>query len=190
MDVKKCSECGQDLARDAILCIKCGHPMSDTAVPLSKTDQMWNAVIKARTPINIFALAMMACAAVLGVSAVHVDNCHARIAFTYTLHAFMAVAGMFFLTLLFVKRGLYHPEDLNKVNPAILEKFGRERSGIAAAIIVVMLFGYAIYQFEKKPNCIDEIAAAHGQATTKQNDKNTTPQGTQQSKPTENTSSK
>ena len=63
MDTIKCSECGQDLARDAIMCIKCGHPLTHTSGQVSKTEQMWDAVIKARTPINVFALAMMACAA-------------------------------------------------------------------------------------------------------------------------------
>ena len=94
-----------------------------------------NAVTKSSTLINVFALAMMACAAILGASATQVDNICDLTAFTYTLHIFLAVSGMFFATILFCRKGMYHPEDLAKAKQAGVEDLGHDKPMIAARFI-------------------------------------------------------
>jgi hypothetical protein len=64
---------------------------------------------------------MMACASVLGASARQISDCYPLTAFTYTIHAFIALSGMFFLAILFFRKGIYHPQDLNKVKPEVLK---------------------------------------------------------------------
>jgi len=122
MSLIKCLECGQEISDQADICIKCGYPLSDKEMPFSKKRMLWGAVSKAKTPINIFALAMMACASVLGASATQISNCYSHSAFTYTIHSFLAISGMFFLAILFCRKGIYHPEDLGKTKPEVLEK--------------------------------------------------------------------
>jgi hypothetical protein len=68
MSIIKCLECGQDISDQATLCVKCGYPIHPAEESPDKKSALWNAVTKARTPINIFALAMMACASVLGLA--------------------------------------------------------------------------------------------------------------------------
>ncbi|QYZ65078.1 MAG: hypothetical protein HPY30_03145 [Gammaproteobacteria bacterium (ex Lamellibrachia satsuma)] len=111
--------------------------------------------MQARTPINVFALAMMACAAILGASATQVTGCDARTAFTYTIHAFLAVAVMFFVTLLFYRKGIYHPLDLVNVKDVGKDKkdLNKDRPEVAAVIICLMLIGYATYQFNRPDPC-------------------------------------
>ncbi|RDH87194.1 MAG: hypothetical protein DIZ78_05155 [endosymbiont of Escarpia spicata] len=109
--------------------------------------------MQARTPINVFALAMMACAAILGASATQVTGCDARTAFTYTIHAFLAVTVMFFVTLLFYRKGIYHPLDLVNVKDGVVKDVGKDRPEVAAVIICLMLVGYAAYQFNRPDPC-------------------------------------
>ena len=75
-----------------------------------KESSLLSAANKVRTPINVFAIAMMACASVLGGSATMIDGCYSLTAFTYTIHAFIAVSGMFFLTLLFCRKEYITPK--------------------------------------------------------------------------------
>lgn len=49
---------------------------------------------------------MMACASLFGVSATQIEG-HALSAFTYALHIFLAIAGMFFICLLFCRSSIY-----------------------------------------------------------------------------------
>jgi hypothetical protein len=107
----------------------------------------WNTVTKSRTPINVFALAMMACSAILGISATRVDEICSLTAFTYTLHIFLAVSGMFFATILFCRKGIYHPEDLAKAKHAGVDDLGQDRPVIAAVLICIMVIGYGVYQW-------------------------------------------
>ncbi len=160
MSLIPCSECKKEISSNALMCIHCGNPMAASDNEPGKMTQMWNAVTKARTPINIFALAMMACASVLGFSATDINTAVSLTAFTYAIHAFLAVTAMFFLTILFVKKGLYHPEDLGKVKSEVLKDFGKDQPMIAAVIIVVMLFSYGYYQQDKFEKIIE---AAHSQ---------------------------
>jgi hypothetical protein len=112
MSLIKCPECQQEISDQAVTCIKCGHPLHKPVDQQYSLNTAWNSVTKSRTPINVFALAMMACSAILGVSATQVDSICSLTAFTYTLHIFLAVSGMFFATILFCRKGMYHPEDL------------------------------------------------------------------------------
>jgi nitrate reductase gamma subunit len=92
----------------------------------------------------VFALAMMACAAVFGASATLLKE-NSLSAFTYSLHTFLAVTGMFFLTLLFCRKAIYPPSDLvwamkHKVD------LGSDRPVLAAVLIGIMLVFYGYYQ--------------------------------------------
>jgi uncharacterized membrane protein YvbJ len=90
MSLIQCPECGAEISDRAAMCVKCGHPMGGASKAPDGANPIWDAVNKARTPINVFALGMMACAAVLGYSATSVASCDARVAFTYAIHAFSA----------------------------------------------------------------------------------------------------
>lgn len=158
MSLIKCSECGQEISDKASMCVKCGCPVTDTAKASGNLNPLWDAVTKARTPINVFALAMMACAAVLGYSATKVSGCDARTAFTYTIHAFLAVSGMFFSAILFCRKGIYHPEELGKARREVLDDLGKDRPVIAAMIIILMLAGYAFYQYKNPNPCSPDMS--------------------------------
>ena len=151
MSLINCLDCGQEVSELAEKCVNCGRPLVDAKESPNKSSHIWSAVTKAKTPINIFALAMMACASVLGYSATQITGCDSRVAFTYTIHAFLAVSGMFFLAILFCRKGIYHPEDLNEVKPEVLKDLGKDRPIIVAVLIFIMLSAYGIYQF-KTPN--------------------------------------
>lgn len=155
MSLINCSECNQETSDQAQACVKCGHPL-EKAVQSQKKG-LWNTVAKARTPINIFALAMMACASVLGASATQIADCYALTAFTYTIHSFIAVSGMFFLAILFCRKGIYHPEDLNKVKPEVLKELGTDKPIIAAILIAAMMSAYGYYQYSTDFPCSPEI---------------------------------
>jgi ribose/xylose/arabinose/galactoside ABC-type transport system permease subunit len=105
----------------------------------------WGAVTRSKTPINLFAIAMMCCAAIFGMSATQIENANSLIAFTYTLHTFLAVSGMFFVTILFCRKGVYHPDDLAKAKRDGLSDFGEDRPVIAAVLIALMLIAYCFY---------------------------------------------
>ncbi len=158
MGLVKCLDCGQEISDQAAICVKCGRPLGHIELTPSKSTLLWNAVTKARTPINIFALAMMACASVLGYSATQITGCDARIAFTYTIHAFLAVSGMFFLAILFCRKGGYHPEDLGKVKSEVLKDLGKDRPVIASAFIILMLSAYGYYQYIIPNPCKNDTA--------------------------------
>ena len=118
-----------------------------------KSNALLSAANKAKTPINIFAIAMMACASVLGGSATLVESCESLTAFTYTIHAFLAVSGMFFLSLLFCRKGIYHPQDLDTVSPEVRSELGMDRPITAATLIVFTMFAYGGYQYTTKYPC-------------------------------------
>ncbi|EDY81578.1 hypothetical protein VDG1235_1196 [Verrucomicrobiia bacterium DG1235] len=105
---------------------------------------MWKAVTKARTPINVFALAMMGAASVFGASATQIKGAELT-AFTYALHIFLAVAGMFFVCLLFCRSAIYHPEDLANAKKSGYDP-APDRPLLAAILIGVMFLGYTLYQ--------------------------------------------
>jgi len=153
MSLIKCTDCGQEISAEARACVKCGRPQSVTEKSPSESSRIWDAAIKAKTPINIFALAMMACASVLGYSATRITGCEALTAFTYTIHAFLAVSGMFFLAILFCRKGIYHPGDLSKLSPETVKHLGQDRPGIAALLIVAMILVYAFYQYDRDYPC-------------------------------------
>lgn len=143
----KCSECDHDVSDRAAACPNCGFLVAKSDDQNSGLASAWQAVTKSRTPINVFALAMMACAAILGASAIHIDNVCALTAFTHTLHVFLAVSGMFFVTILFCRKGIYHPEDLAKAKRFGADDMGSDRPMAAALLIGVMMAGYAFYQW-------------------------------------------
>lgn len=162
MSIIKCLECGQDISDQAKLCVKCGYPIQPSEESPDKKSALWNAVTKARTPINIFALAMMACASVLGVSATGIDDCYSLTAFTYTIHVFIAVSGMFFLAILFCRKGIYHPEELSNVKSEVFVELGVDRPVIAAVLISLMMLAYGYYQSENTNTC-ETSASLHNQ---------------------------
>ncbi|MDJ0806843.1 MAG: hypothetical protein QNJ78_08415 [Gammaproteobacteria bacterium] len=132
---------------EASSCVKCGYPIKKDRKKKPSANNAWSAVSKSRTPINVFALAMMACAAILGGSATQIDNVCDLTAFTYTLHIFLALCAMFFATILFSRKGIYHPEDLAKAKQADVDDLGHDRPIVAAILICLMVFGYAVYQW-------------------------------------------
>jgi predicted ferric reductase len=158
MTMIQCENCQYELSDQALTCIKCGHPQYDKDSLITEKNSAWNAVTRSKTPINLFAIAMMSCAAILGMSAVTIDNDYALIAFTYTLHIFLAVTGMFFLTILFCRKAVYHPEDLAKAKKAGLEDLGNDRPILAAVLIGLMLLAYGLYQLtESDPSLLASL---------------------------------
>lgn len=153
MSLMKCPDCGHEISDQAPLCINCGRPSNQQAGLSGNPASVWNAVTRARTPINIFALTMAICGSVLGVSATQIENCYAGAAFTYTIHAFLAVSGMFFLAILFCRKGVYHPQDLEKIGSDVLGELGKDRPVAAASLIIVMLFAYGLYQYTIDKPC-------------------------------------
>ncbi|MBN0988536.1 hypothetical protein [Amphritea pacifica] len=150
MAMIKCAECGHTISDKAELCISCGCPSGSAIEASTKQTGMssaWSAVTRSRTPINLFAIAMMCCASILGMSATQIDGPDSLKAFTYTLHVFMAVTGMFFVTILFCRKGVYHPDDLAKAKrDGLSDEMGADRPVIAAVLIIIMLSAYAAYQ--------------------------------------------
>lgn len=163
MSLIKCTDCGQEISEEATTCVKCGRPQTIPETTPPESARIWDAVIKAKTPINIFALAMMACASVLGYSATKITGCEALTAFTYTIHAFLAVSGMFFLAILFCRKGIYHPGDLSKLSPETVKHLGQDRPGIAALLIVAMILVYAFYQSGRDYPCQGVDSQNNGQ---------------------------
>lgn len=86
----------------------------------------------------------------LGVSATQVGDEWSLTAFTYTLHIFLAVSGMFFATILFCRKGMYHPEDLAKARQAGVEDLGQDKPNFAAVLIIIMIIAYGVYQWLTK----------------------------------------
>jgi hypothetical protein len=150
MSLIKCSECNQEISNQAAICVKCGNPTNKSPEQGSHFNTAWNTVTKSRTPINVFALAMMACSAILGVSATEIDGICDLTAFTYTLHVFLAVSGMFFATILFCRKGMYHPEDLAKAKQAGIDEFGEDKPVIAAVLICIMIVSYGLYHWDSE----------------------------------------
>lgn len=148
MSLIKCPVCDQEISNQAVMCVKCGNPIRQSTGSQQKSENAaWNAVTKSRTPINVFSLAMMACSAILGVSATQVGNTFSLNTFTYTLHIFLAVSGMFFSTILFCRKGMYHPEDLVKAKEAGAEDLGQDKPILAATLIFMMVIAYGVYQW-------------------------------------------
>ena len=150
MSLIKCPECDQEISNQAVICVKCGNPINKNASQQNNLSAAWNAVTKSRTPINVFSLAMMACSAFLGFSATQVGDEWSLTAFTYTLHIFLAVSGMFFATILFCRKGMYHPEDLAKARQAGVEDLGQDKPNFAAVLIIIMIIAYGVYQWLTK----------------------------------------
>ena len=146
MSLIKCAECDHEISDQASMCVKCGNPMANNTSQQKNLSSAWQAVAKSRTPINVFSLAMMACAAILGVSATQIVNECALTAFTYTLHIFLAVSGMFFAAILFCRKGMYHPTDLAKAKQAGVEDLGQDKPILAAVLIIIMVIAYGVYQ--------------------------------------------
>jgi hypothetical protein len=159
MSLFKCVECDQEISDKADICVKCGYPLDAIKKSDSNKNILWNAVTKTKTPINVFALAMMACASLLGVSATQISDCYSHSAFTYTIHSFIAISGMFFLAVLFCRKGIYHPADLDKVKRETLKDLGKDRPFLAAILIAAMMVGYSYYQYKIPKPCDAEPIA-------------------------------
>jgi hypothetical protein len=149
MGMSSCEDCGHDISDQAKMCIKCGRPLESTKKSLGIIDGPWAAVTRSKTPINLFAIAMMSCSSILGMSATQVVSENSLTAFTYTLHIFMAVTGMFFVTILFCRKGIYHPEDLAKAKREGINDIGEDKPIVAAVLIVLMLIAYGLFQYSK-----------------------------------------
>lgn len=87
---------------------------------------------------------MMAAASVFGASSTQIEGSE-LVAFTYALHIFLAVSGMFFVCLLFCRSSIYHPEELARAKQDGFE-YGPDRPVLAAATIGLMIVGYSLYQ--------------------------------------------
>jgi len=143
MALLECPDCKGEISDQASACPKCGRPR-ESKDALGSWTGAWQAVGKTKTPINVFALAMMACAAVFGFSATQLGE-NALAAFTYALHTFLAIAGMFFVILLFCRRAIYHPDDLAKAKEHGVD-FGEDKPLLAAVLIGAMMIAYGGYQ--------------------------------------------
>jgi hypothetical protein len=143
MALVKCEDCGSDISSRAPACVKCGRPR-DLPVTDGSWRSAWSAVARTRTPINVFALAMMACAAVFGFSATLLKQ-DPLPAFTYSLHTFLAIAGMFFVTLLFCRGAIYPPSELARAKEREVD-LGRDRPVLAALLLGAMFIAYGLYQ--------------------------------------------
>lgn len=143
MPLTQCPDCNHEISTRARSCPHCGCPAAEDSGG-DKDKGIWKAVTRSRTPINIFALAMMAAASIFGASATQIAG-HELEAFTYALHIFLAVAGMFFVCLLFCRSSIYHPEDLTKAKRDGFE-YGPDRPILAASLIGLMILGYSLYQ--------------------------------------------
>ncbi|MEH6652086.1 MAG: hypothetical protein V7707_18845 [Motiliproteus sp.] len=82
-------------------------------------------------------------------SATQVVSDNALTAFTYSLHTFLAVTGMFFVTILFCRKGVYHPDDLAKAKRDGLSDMGDDKPVVAAVLIGLMMLAYGLYQAVK-----------------------------------------
>jgi hypothetical protein len=60
---------------------------------------------------------------------------------------------MFFLAIPFCRKGIYHPEDLDKVRPEVLRDLGKDRPIIAAILIAALMSAYGYYQYYTPPPC-------------------------------------
>jgi ribosomal protein L37E len=149
MSLIKCTDCGHDVSDRASSCVVCGYPIKTNEARSDKASGLWSTVTQSKTPINVFALAMMACASVMGVSSTNVHDAFALKAFTYALHIFLAISGMFFATLLFCRKGLYHPQDLAAAKRAGIDNFGVDNPAIAALLICLMVLLYGLYQLNQ-----------------------------------------
>lgn len=142
MPLISCPDCDHSISDQAPACPNCGRPTGN--IKSSAKSGAWQAVVKSRTPINVFALAMMACASVFGFSATNMEE-DALKAFTYSLHVFLALSGMFFVCLLFCRSAIYHPEDLAKAKQQGVT-FGKDRPVLAAVLIGGLILIYGAYQ--------------------------------------------
>ena len=180
MSLIKCPECDHDVSDEASACLYCGHPINTAPQQRPPLSDAWSAVTTSRTPINVFALAMMACAAILGASSTQIDNICDLTAFTYTLHVFLALCGMFFVMILFSRKGIYHPQDLARAKQASNDDLGNDKPIVAAVLICLMIGGYATYQIvtrmitngteqagQAQTQCIHRTQKPAGKATEK-----------------------
>jgi heme/copper-type cytochrome/quinol oxidase subunit 2 len=149
MGMSSCEDCGQNISDQAKMCIKCGRPLESTNKSLGIIDGPWAAATRSKTLINLFAIAMMSCSSILGMSATQVVSENSLTAFTYTLHIFLAVTGMFFVTILFCRKGIHHPDDLAKAKREGINDVGEDKPIVAAVLIVLMLIAYGLFQYSK-----------------------------------------
>ena len=73
MSMFNCPECENSISDKAISCCHCGYPLQQGVQNDPGLSATWKAVEKSRIPINVFSIAMMSCAAILGVSATWID---------------------------------------------------------------------------------------------------------------------
>ena len=144
MALINCPECENRISEHASACPQCGNPIASSEEDKSASKGAWRAVIKSKTPINIFALAMMASASIFGMSATQLGE-DSLTGFTYSLHIFLAIAGMFFVCLIFCPRVIYHPEDLVKAKKGGVD-LGTSRPLTAAILISLMILLYGVFQ--------------------------------------------
>jgi hypothetical protein len=69
---------------------------------------------------------------------------------------------MFFLAILFCRKGIYHPEELSNVKSEVFIELGADRPVIAAVLISLMMLAYGYYQSENTDTC-ETSASQHNQ---------------------------
>ena len=148
MNLMDCPVCSGKISDQAVTCCHCAHPLQTDTSDTAKNGSAWQAVSKAKTPINVFAIAMMISASILGIRGSFLENgnLEALKGFTYSLHIFLAVCGMFFMALLFCRKGMYHPEVLAKAKQSGVSNLGEDRPMVAAVFIVIMVVAYSLFQ--------------------------------------------
>lgn len=110
----------------------------------------WARIIAATgSPLKLFALTILVCNAVFGIAGASMKS---DLAFTYSLHVFVAVISAFVLIALWSPRSFYHPNELAEMRrndadgPDTSDIFPVERPAVATAIWCAGLVLYAFYQ--------------------------------------------
>ena len=164
MSLVDCPVCSEKVSDQAVTCCHCAQPLKTNAPDTAGNTSAWQTVSQAKTPINVFAIAMMISASVLGIrgSFLEKDNLQALEGFTYSLHIFLAVCGMFFMVLLFCRKGMYHPDALIRAKQSGLNNFGEDRPMVAAIFIVVMVVAYGFFQVFDSESLIGLVFSGPG----------------------------
>lgn len=97
-----------------------------------------------RSPMSLFGLAMLICNAIFSTSAAIMDDLEA---FTYSIHAFLAIVFLFVIIAIWSPRTLYHPSDLKGLEKELPEiKHSRL---IITLVGLLAAFSYAGFQMYK-----------------------------------------
>jgi len=80
----------------------------------------WPKIIRQiSSPMRFFGLVILVCSSIFGVAAAFSEE---EDAFTYSIHMFLAIVGIFILTAIWSPASLYHPQELKDIDKENLPK--------------------------------------------------------------------